>query len=253
MIEARGLTKRYGEKLALDELDLAIGAGEWFLYLGLNGAGKSTTMQLLMGLTGRTAGAARVAGFDPWREGSALRRAVGYLPQDFTPYDYLTGRENLRFVGDMHGLARVDRDRRADRLLELLDLDVDAERLTRDYSHGMRKKLGLAAALIHEPRVLILDEPTAELDPRTSDLVRRVLRGLADQGVTVMMSTHILGTTEKHCDRVGILHAGRLLRVERPADLAAEFPGRSLEDVFLELTGGAEGDPVRTWLEERGA
>ena len=251
MIEVRGLTKRYGSLTALDGLDLSIGRGEWLLYLGLNGAGKSTTMKLLTGLAERSAGAAEVAGFDPWSQGAALRRVVGYLPEDFRPYDYLTGRENLQFVGDMHGLRRRERDRRADSLLELFGLADVGGQSTQEYSHGMRKKLGLAAALIHEPAVLLLDEPTAELDPRTRAEARGVLRGLADHGVTIMMSTHILGTAEKQCDRVGILHRGRLALLGTTAELLAESPGLSLEEVFLELTGQADEDELRRYLGER--
>lgn len=251
MIETRGLTKRFGKHVVLDGLDLDVRAGEWVLYLGQNGAGKSTTMRLLMGLSEPTSGAARVLGLDPWREGAEVRRRVGFLPEDFQPYDYLTGREYLQFVGDLFDLPRTARDRRADELLELLDLTGAAHRYAREYSHGMRKKLGIAAALMHEPRLLVLDEPTAELDPRTSDLIRMVLRGLADAGTGILMSTHILGTAEKHCDRVAILHQGRILRCGRAADIVAEFPGLSLEEAFLRLTGSADDGKVRSFLERR--
>lgn len=251
MIETTGLTKRYGDKLALDGLDLSIGEGEWFLCLGPNGAGKSTTMKLLLGLAEASGGSARVCGFDPWRQGPSLREVVGYLPEDFAPYDHLTGREQLQFVGDMHALSRRERDRRADDLLDLLGLVEAAGDMCREYSHGMRKKIGLASALIHEPRLLVLDEPTAELDPRTSDLVRQVLRGLADRGTTVMMSTHILGQTEKECDRVGILHEGRLALCGTTEELVAAHPGCTLEQVFLRVTGEAEEAKIQSWLEGR--
>ncbi len=251
MIETRGLTKRFGKHLVLDELDLQVRAGEWVLYLGQNGAGKSTTMKLLMGLGEPTAGTARVLGLDPWRQGPEVRRRVGFLPEDFHPYDYLTGREYLQFVGDLFDLGRERRDRRADELLELLDLGEAAHQFTREYSHGMRKKLGIAAALMHEPRLLVLDEPTAELDPRTSDLIRLVLRGLADAGTGILMSTHILGAAEKHCDRAAILHEGKLLRCGSPAEITAQFPGLSLEEVFLRLTGTADAEKVKSFLEKR--
>lgn len=253
MIQIQALSKHYGELVALDRLELEIQRGEWFLYLGLNGAGKSTTMRLLLGLAEATAGGARVAGCDPWREGPALRAKVGYLPEDFTPYEHLTGREYLQFIGDMHRLGRRERDRRASALLELLDLEDAAEVHASQYSHGMRKKLGLAAALLHEPEVLVLDEPTAELDPRAASLVRGVLRGLADRGVTIMMSTHILGVAEKQCDRVGILHRARLAAVGTTDEILAAHPGLSLEQVFLHITGAADEAKIQTWLEERSA
>lgn len=251
MIETNGLTKSYGSKRALDGLDLRVEDGEWFLLLGLNGAGKSTTMRLLTGLAEPSAGTALVAGLDPFREGPAVRGRIGYLSEDFAPYEYLTGREYLQFVGDVHGIERAERDRRADRLLELLDLGDASRELCAGYSHGMRKKIGLAGALIHEPRALVLDEPTAELDPRSSDRVRRVLRGLADRGVTVLMSTHILGTVEHHCDRVGILHDGRLACVGRPDELVAASGDASLEALFLSVTGEADDEKVRAYLEGR--
>lgn len=253
MIQIQSLSKRYGELVALDRLDLEIQPGEWFLYLGLNGAGKSTTMRLLLGLAEPSGGRASVAGFDPWREGPALRAAVGYLPEDFLPYEHLTGREYLQFVGDMHRLGRRDRDRRAGSLLELLDLEEAADVHASQYSHGMRKKLGLAAALLHEPKVLVLDEPTAELDPRAASLVRGVLRGLADRGVTIMMSTHILGVAEKQCDRVGILHRARLAALGSTDEILSAYPGLSLEQVFLRLTGAADEAKIKNWLEERRA
>ncbi|MCZ6794392.1 MAG: ABC transporter ATP-binding protein [Planctomycetota bacterium] len=251
MIETRGLTKRYGKSLALDGLDLEVASGEWLLYLGPNGAGKTTTLRMLMGLAEPTAGRARVLGFDPIREGHRLRRAVGYLPDDFEAYEFLSGREFLQFIGDMHGIERRSRDRKADHLLDLLDLADDGRRPTREYSHGMKKKLGLAAALIHDPRVLILDEPTAELDPRTSNVIRQVLRGITDRGAAVLMSTHILGTAEKHCDTVAILDRGRLIRCGTPEELLRDSPGSSLEDVFLQLTGSADEGKVESYLEGR--
>ncbi len=251
LLHVRGLTKRYGPTLALDGLDLEVRAGEWFLFLGPNGAGKSTTMRLLMGLGEPTAGEMSVVGCDPWRQGPEVRRRVGFLSEDFHPYEFLSGREYLQFVGDMFGLDPAARDRKVEDLLALLDLAGSADRMTREYSHGMRKKLGIAAALLHDPKLLILDEPTAELDPRTSDLIRMVLRGLADAGVAVVMSTHILGTAEKHCDRVGILHQGRLVRCGTTAELLAEYPGHTLEELFLRVTGAADPAVVKSYLERR--
>jgi ABC-2 type transport system ATP-binding protein len=251
MIEIEGLSKTYGAHTALDGLTLTVARGELFFYLGPNGAGKTTTLRVLAGLLRPTSGRARVAGFDPLREGPALRRAVGYLSDEFVPYEYLTGREYLAFVADMHGLPARDAGVRVERLLDLLDLASAGDRLTREYSHGMRKKLGLAAALIHEPSVLLLDEPTSELDPRSTRLVHEILRGVADQGCCVLVSTHLLGRAATHGDRVGMLAHGRLACCGAPSELLAEHPGRTLEDLFLEVTGQGDRAKLEAFLAAR--
>jgi len=248
VIRTGGLTKRYGPRTALDALDLTIEEGEWCLYLGPNGAGKSTTLKLLVGLARPDAGRARVAGLDPWRDGPRVRRVVGYLPEDYQPHAYLTGREVLELVGDVFGMPRRARDARIEGLLDLLDLGAAADLPTRGYSHGMRKKLGLAVALIDAPGVLVLDEPTAELDPRTSDLIRRVLRGLADRGTTILMSTHLLGDAALLADTVAMLDRGRLVERGPIRDVLARHDETSLERVFLSLTGAADERKIASFL-----
>jgi ABC-2 type transport system ATP-binding protein len=251
MIETNQLTKNYGAHPAVLNLDLHIHPGEWFLFLGPNGAGKTTTLRMLMGLCRPSHGTVRVAGFDPIEEGHRVRSITGYLADDFEPYDYLSGYEFLQFVADMHQIPRREQSARIGHVLDLLELEDASSRQTRDYSHGMKKKLGMAAALLHAPSVLILDEPTAELDPRTSKLIRMILRGLADQGAAIIMSTHILGATEQHCDRVGIIDKGTLVRCGTPDELVAEFPGASLEEVFLQLTGIADEEKIAAFLKNR--
>ena len=253
MIVANGLTKRYGDFLAVNDLNLEVGKGELFGFLGPNGAGKSTSIRMLIGLLQPTAGTACVAGYDVAREPLAVKQSIGYLAERAFMYDKLTGREFLRFVA---GLYRVPRDRQAqriDRLLELFDLAEKRDELIESYSKGMRQKLGIAGLLIHQPQVLFLDEPTNGLDPKSARLVKDVLRQLCDQGTTVFMSTHILEIAEHMCDRVGIINQGKLVAQGTLAELRqrSEAPGSSLEDIFLELTGGAEAAAVAAFLNDQ--
>ncbi len=249
MIAAKKLVKRFSDVVAVDGVDLEIAAGQWFLFVGHNGAGKTTTIKMLAGLLPPTAGSIRIAGLDPQKDPIGVRRAMGYVPERFEPYDYLTPREYLAFCADVHGLDRHVARERAEALLELLDLAPHGSKILRGFSTGMRKKVGLAAALIHDPQVLFLDEPTATLDPPTSHLIRRVLRRLCEQGKTVFMSTHILGLAERECDRVGVLHRGKISLETSPEDLARRFPGKSLEEVVLELTGGVAEERVQRFFD----
>lgn len=239
-IEVRGLTKVYEGRRVVDGLDLTAQEGEHYLFLGHNGAGKTTTIKMLLGLVPPSGGQARVLGLDIRKDRRAIHQAVGYMPESLRPYEYLTGREYLEFVGDVYALGRAELDGRIERLLVLLELTGAADQLVRGYSLGMRKKLGFAAALLHEPRVLFLDEPTADLDPRAAGMVRKLIRGLCDRGRTVFMTTHILTHAEGVCDRVGILHQGRLIAEGDPRVLRERHGGVDLEDLFLELTGRIE-------------
>lgn len=247
-IEARGLRKRFAELVAVDGVDLTIPSGSWFLFVGHNGAGKTTTIKMLAGLLPPSEGKVRIAGIDPAKDPIGVRRAIGYLPERFEPYDYLTPREYLAFVADIHRIDRAVARVRIDSLLELFDLDRHASKILRGFSQGMRKKVGLSAALVHDPAVLFLDEPTATLDPPTSHLIRRVLRRLCSEGKTVFMSTHILGLAERECDRVGVLHGGRISLEASPTELAASHPGKTLEEVVLELTGGVEEQRIERFF-----
>lgn len=250
MIRASGLCKRFDDVTAVEELDLHVREGTWFLFVGHNGAGKTTTIKMLAGLLPPSRGRVLLAGLDPEKDTLAARRVMGYLPERFEPYDYLTPREYLAFVADVHRLDRAVARRRMDSLLALFDLDRHASKILRGFSQGMRKKVGLCAALLHDPPVLFLDEPTATLDPPTSHLIRRVLRQLCTEGrKTVFMSTHILGLAERECDTVGVLHGGRMKLLSTPADLATRYPGKNLEEVVLELTGGLEEERIRTFFD----
>lgn len=237
MIEFDGLSKSYASFCAVAPLNLSVPRGEMFGFLGPNGAGKTTTIRMMMGILVPSGGRVRIAGFDCQREGVEVKRHVGYLPDSPIFYDYLRGREILQFIGEMHGLDREESWRRADKLLAELALGEVAEEFAVNYSMGMKKKLGFACALIHEPSVLILDEPTNGLDPRASRDVQQRLRQSVEAGMTIFLSTHILDMAEKLCSRIGIIHHGQLVATGSPQELKADLTaGGTLEEVFLAVT-----------------
>ena len=212
VIVARRLTKRYGEFTAVDNLDLTIRAGEVFGLLGPNGAGKTTTVLMLLGLTEPTRGVVRVVGLDPTREPLAVKRKVGYLPDNVGFYGGMTGRENLRYTAKLNGLARSDAEARIDELLNDVRLTDAADKKAETYSRGMRQRLGIADALVKRPTVLILDEPTIAIDPAGVEELLALLRRLvSEHNLTVMLSSHILGQVQSLCDRVGFFSAGKLV------------------------------------------
>jgi ABC-2 type transport system ATP-binding protein len=237
MIELHEVTKRYGTKLAVDRLTLNIAEGELFAFLGPNGAGKTTTIKLMCGLLFPTAGRVRVGGFDLETEGDRARQLISYVPDQPFLYEKLTGREFLQFIADMYGLPRSHGRQRIDEMTALFELGDFLDDLTERYSHGMRQRTVFAAALLHEPRVLIVDEPTVGLDPRSVRLLKNLLRREADRGMTVFLSTHSLDIAQQLADRIGIVERGRLISCGSLEVLRrqAALDG-SLEDVFLKLT-----------------
>ena len=249
LIELRQLVKKYGDKAAVDDVSLDVYSGEIFGFLGPNGAGKTTTIKAIVGLLRPTSGTVRVAGYDVQTRPLEAKAASGYVPDQPNLYPKLTARELLRFVADLYGVAGVQVERRIEELLRLFDLTAAADDTIDSYSHGMRQKTSLASALIHDPKALVLDEPTVGLDPKSARLIKDILRQLAERGATVFLSTHILEIAENMCDRIGIIHQGRLIAVGSMAELRAlpeegrDGVGRGesrLEDIFLSLTGGAE-------------
>ncbi len=240
MIDFQGLTKSYGGFEAVKPLTMQVRRGEVFGFLGPNGAGKTTTIRMLMGILVPSAGRVLVDGLDCQRDAAEVKRHVGYLPDIPTYYDYLRGREILEFVAEMHGYSRSEARGRAHRLLNELGLDEAAEEFAVNYSMGMKKKLGLACALVHNPKVLVLDEPINGLDPRASRDVQERLLAAAAQGTTIFVSTHLLDMAEKLCDRVGIIHRGSLVACGSLDELrGAAASGSSLEQVFLKITDEA--------------
>ena len=242
VIETRGLSKTYGSFTAVRELSLSIRRGEVFGFLGPNGAGKTTAIRMLMGILVPSSGTARIEGLDCQRDSAEVKRMVGYLPDAPAFYDFLRGREILQFVAEMHGQPRPEASARASQLLEQLGLADAAEEYASNYSTGMKKKLGLACALVHDPPVLILDEPTNGLDPRAQRDVQDRLRAASLAGKTVFLSTHLLDMAEKLCTRVGIIDQGALVSVGPVSELRQTLAsGASLEEVFLKVTHG-EGE-----------
>jgi ABC-2 type transport system ATP-binding protein len=242
MIEFSELSKSYGAFRALAPLTLTVPRGEMFGFLGPNGAGKTTTIRMMMSILVPSDGHVRIAGLDCHRDAAEVKRHVGYLPDSPIFYDYLRGREILQFIGEMHGLTRAEATRRAQRLMTELGLEQVVEEFAVNYSMGMKKKLGLACALIHEPSVLILDEPTNGLDPRAARDVQLRLRKSADEGMTIFLSTHILDMAERLCSRIGIIHHGELVATGSPQELKEKVTsGGTLEEVFLAVTAESEG------------
>ena len=250
LIETRDLMKRYGDKVAVNNVNFNVYGGEVFGFLGPNGAGKTTTIKMIVGLLQPTSGLVKVSGYDVQTQPILAKASCGYVPDTPNLYAKLTGRELLRFVGDLYNLDRAQATRRIDELLRMFDLVRAAEDTVDSYSHGMQQKASLAAALMHDPRVLVLDEPTVGLDPKSARLIKDILRQLADRGAAVMLSTHILEIAERMCDRIGIINQGQLIAQGTMDELRAlDKTGQtSLEDIFLVLTGGAEETEIAEFL-----
>jgi len=227
-IEAHGLCRDFGAFRAVERVSFTVAAGEIFGYLGANGAGKSTTIRMLCGLLAPTAGTARVAGFDVGREPEAVKSSIGYMSQKFSLYLDLPVRDNLDFFGGAYGLfGRSLASRMAEAVAEC-GLSGLADRITGTLSGGVRQRLALACAILHRPRVLFLDEPTACVDPLARRLFWRVIRKLAGEGTTIFVTTHYLDEAE-HCGRIGLMAAGRLIALDTPAALKRTYvPGRVL-------------------------
>jgi ABC-2 type transport system ATP-binding protein len=241
LIETRHLVKRYGSKAAVNDISFQVCEGEVFGFLGPNGAGKTTTIKMIVGLLQPSDGAVYVAGYDVKSQPLQAKAVSGYVPDTPNLYMKLSGRELLSFVGDLYDMPRPQIERRIDELLRLFDLAKAGDDLIDSYSHGMQQKTALAAALMHDPKVLVMDEPTVGLDPKSARLIKDILRQMADRGAAVFLSTHILEIAERMCDRIGIINQGQLIAVGTMAELRSATHGEaSLEDIFLSLTGGAE-------------
>ena len=240
MFQTRNLTKRYGDKLAVDDLHLEVHPGEFFCFLGPNGAGKTTTIKMLTTLVRPTSGQAIVGGYDVQRDPVLAKRLLGYVPDHPFLYDKLTGFEFLRFVAGLYQMDESTFRTRSEEMLDQFEIAHVADQLIENYSHGMRQKLSFASCFLHDPQAVIVDEPWVGLDPKNIHRVKQYLRRRADEGLTVLMSTHTLSIAEEVGDRIGIIHQGRLLTTGSVAEikaLAADGGGSAtLEDVFLELT-----------------
>lgn len=237
LIQLEGVTKQYGDKWAVRGLDLKLRAGEVYAFLGPNGAGKTTTIKMITGLLRPTAGVIRVAGFDLLTQGDLARKHLSYVPDQPHLYDKLSGRDFLRFTREIHGLLQSDLAGREEELIDLFELGDFVDDLTETYSHGMRQRLVFAAALLHRPKALVVDEPMVGLDPRSARIVKDLLRSIASAGASVLLCTHTLAIVEEIADRIGILSYGKLIREGTLAQLREESGAQmSLEDYFLRVT-----------------
>jgi len=244
MIETERLTKHFGEKMAVSPLDLKIPEGTFFCFLGPNGAGKTTTIKMLTGLLRPSSGVARVGGIDIQQDPVAAKRLLGYVPDHPFLYDKLTGREFMRFVAGLYQLPDAYYQAHCESLLEMFEIDRVGDQLIEDYSHGMRQKLSFASCFLHDPKIVIVDEPWVGLDPKNIRFVKDFLKQKTrEEGLTVFMSTHTLSIAEEIADLIGIINHGKLLQLGTVNEIKAlhENPG-SLEEVFLTLTNPAEED-----------
>lgn len=249
-VETTKLRKEFGDLVAVDGLDLAVPRGSFYGFLGPNGAGKSTTIKCLTGLLRPTSGRMRILGLDPLADPVSVKSRVGVMPEDLALFDRLTGAETLAFVGQVHGMATTEVRARSDELLALIDLSKAAHDLVADYSHGMRKKIALAAALLPAPRLLFLDEPFEGIDAIASRQIKSLLTAYVRGGGTVFLTSHILEIVERLCDHIGIIHQGRLVAQGPLAELRRMTDAeRSLEDVFLDVIGAGDARvPALDWL-----
>jgi ABC-2 type transport system ATP-binding protein len=244
--------RAFGQKIAVNYLNLNVRRGEFYGFLGPNGAGKSTTIKMLTGQLRPTAGTAMVAGVDVWQDPLQARSLMGVLPEYLNLYERLTGREFVNFAGHMYGVPEAEIPRRTEELLQVMTLTDDADKLIVDYSVGMRKKVALAAALIHRPQVLFLDEPFEGIDPVSSRTIRDILRELTQHGTTIFFSSHIMEVVERLCTRVGIINQGVLVAegtLQELRDRASGGRDATLEDIFLQVVGARDENHNLSWLE----
>jgi len=249
-LETRGLRRVFGDLVAVDGIDLRVPRGSFYGFLGPNGAGKSTTIKCLTGLLRPTGGSMTILGIDPSRDPVAVKRQVGVLPEDVALFDRLSAAETLLFIGQVYGLERREIDSRVGELLEVMDLRRAADTMVADYSHGMRKKLALAAALLPGPKLLFLDEPFEGIDAVASREIRNLLTTFVRGGGTIFVTSHILEIVERLCDQIGVIHRGRIVAqgsIGELRDSAGE--GATFEQLFLGLVGATEADtPTLDWL-----
>jgi ABC-2 type transport system ATP-binding protein len=259
-VETFNLVRRFGSFTAVDHINLRVERGRFFGFLGPNGAGKSTTIKMLTGLLAVTAGEARVLGRDVETEPMEVKRRIGVVPEDLNLFERLTGAEMLTFTGRMYGLQPSEIAERTQELLALMELDTEPRKLVVEYSHGMKKKLSLACALIHRPEILFLDEPFEGVDAIASRTLKDLLSRLTVRGLTVFLTSHVLEIVERLCTDIAIISSGRLVAagsldelrrgIEVEGDGQAARGPMSLEDYFIHVVGGAQQtrDDVLQWL-----
>ena len=238
-LKLRGVSKRYEDIAAVDYIDLDVEHSEIFGLLGPNGSGKTTTLKMILGLVKPDSGAVNVLGINAEDDPIAVKKQVGYVPESPRLYEFLTGLEYLDFISDIYGVALSEKKARIEEYLQALELEGREGDMISSYSQGMKQKIALISAFLHKPKLLLLDEPLSGLDPRSARIVKDLLRKLTSQGVTTIMSTHILEIAQAMCDRIAIMYEGRLLALGNMEELRqkARLPGSDLENIFLKLTG----------------
>ena len=241
-VKLEAVSKGFGTVQAVKRLDLQIEVGTVFGFLGPNGSGKSTTMKMIMGLLQADSGNLTVYGIDVSRDPWEVKKIVGYVPESPRLYEFLTGLEYLDFIADVYGLDAAVKKMRIDEYLGAFDLENRENEMISGYSHGMKQKIAIIAALLHKPKLLILDEPLSGLDPKSARIVKDLLHKLAKDGVTTIMSTHVLEIADAVCDTVAIMYQGSKLAEGKPSELRKEskMPDSSLEEIFLKLTGTSD-------------
>jgi ABC-2 type transport system ATP-binding protein len=271
-ISTQGLTRRFGELLAVDGVDLQVAPGQFFGFLGPNGAGKSTTIKMLTGLLAPSSGQIEILGLDLNTDPVNVKRQIGVVPEGMALFGRLTGSEFLNFAGRMYGLDRITAAQRATELLDFMQLADQPKKLVTDYSHGMQKKLAMAAAVIHGPKVLFLDEPFEGVDAIAAGTLKSMLQGMIARGATIFLTSHVLEIVERLCSHVAIIHQGRLVAqgsleelragVEAQALAAGADPSGdgasrqvasaeklTLEEIFLRIVGGSrQAEQELSWL-----
>jgi ABC-2 type transport system ATP-binding protein len=251
VIRLKQLTKRYGRFTAVDGIELVVPSGEVYGFLGPNGAGKTTTFRMIAGILRPTSGTVEVGGIDINRRPLEAKARLGFIPDRPFVYDKLTGAEFLRFAAALYSQQGPVVERRIDELLELFELARWKNELTETYSHGMRQKLIISGALVHRPEVIVVDEPMVGLDPKSARLLKELFRQFVSRGGTVLMSTHTLEVAETMCDRIAIIHGGKIAASGTMAELQEQTASEDLglEDLFLKLTGGMRDHQLDTILD----
>ena len=237
MIEVNNLTKKFNEATTLNGVSFQVNEGEVFAYLGPNGAGKTTTVNILATLLTPTSGKVVVDGYDITKDGMEIRRLIGYLPEDFGLYPSLTVYENLDFAAGLYRISKSERKERIRELLEFFGLWEKRDVLASTLSKGMKRKVGIARAMINDPKILFLDEPTSGLDPGMAREVLKLLLRLKEERKTILMTTHLLARAEQVCDSIALINKGKILRTGKVSDIKAELKSPTLEDVYFSVMG----------------
>lgn len=249
MLHVSDLCKDFGTRRVVKNLNLKIDR-ELFVFLGPNGAGKTTSIKMMTGLLQPTQGSVSVNGVDLHRQPLKAKRLMGLVPEEPALYEKLTPREFVLFMARLYKIEAEDAERRMQQLFDIFELTERSYDLIEEFSHGMKQKVAITAALVHDPQILFLDEPTTGLDPKAARNLKDLLRGLIERGTTIFMSTHILEVAERMCDRVGIINNGELIALGTMDELSKKAGYTNLEDIFLELTGSGSMDGVKKFLRD---